>query len=83
MVISFLAHPFHFLFLTVPKGVCVSEGVEFKVGLLPDTSFHGLMQPESEFYELVIVNNHIRNKIKVVHNCFLPLTLCVTGNINE
>lgn len=41
------------------------------------------MQPESEFYELVIVNNHISNKIEAAYNFSLPVTLCVTGNTRE
>lgn len=77
---SFLAQPFHFFFFTVPKGVCVSEGVEFKVGLLPDTSSYELMLPESEFSEVLVVNTHTKSRIRMACNSSLPVVLCTTGN---
>lgn len=70
---SFLAQPFHFFFLTVPKGVCVSEGVEFKVGLLSDTSSSELMLPQSELSEILVFNAHTKSRIRMACNFSLSV----------
>lgn len=69
---------YSFIFLTVPKGVCVSEGVEFKVGLLPDTSSYELMLPESELSAVLVFNPHTKSRIRMACNFFPASSLLPT-----